>query len=526
MTTVVEAQYQGIFQPQLLVHALSYNLDRPFLHYGDDQIMTAGDYRDLVSQYLQSLRVLGLARGARIGVLSANRPEVLAVTGACLLGEYVLVPMHPLASLEDHQYAICDSGMEALIFDPESYNERGTALAGATDGLLALSIGPATTGRNLCELVGKMEPEALVAPDTSPEDVYRLSYSGGTTGKPKAVAGTHRVGAAMLSILMAEWEWPAEVKQLMCAHLSHAGSAMFLPTLLRGGAMVIMRGFDPLKVLQAIEKHRITCVLLVPTMIYALLDHPRATEFDLSSLETVFYGAAAMSPTRLRQGLARLGPVFFQWYGQVEAPMTVCVMRRADHVSDDPERLASCGRPVPWVHVELLDEQMRRVPDGVAGEICVRGPLVMARYHNRPEQTADALAGGWLHTGDVAVRDKGGFLRIVDRKKDMIVSGGFNVYPREVEDVLSGHPSVASCAVVGLPDPYWGEVVTAFVVLRTDEKHCTESLQALVREKKGPAQVPKVIEFVDELPLTAVGKIDKKSLRANYKLCSDRTVTQ
>jgi fatty-acyl-CoA synthase len=330
----------------------------------------------------------------------------------------------------------------------------------------------------------------------------------------------------MLSILMAEWEWPVEVKQLMCAHISHAGSAMFLPTLLRGGTMVIMPGFDPLKVLQTIERHRITCVLLVPTMIYALLDHPRFTEFDLSSLETVFYGAAAMSPTRLQQGLARLGPVFFQWYGQVEAPMTVCVMRRADHISDDPERLASCGRPVPWLHVELLDEQMRPVPDGVAGEICVRGPLVMEKYHNRREQTAEALAGGWLHTGDVAVRDKSGFLRIVDRKKDMIVSGGFNVYPREVEDVLSGHPSVASCAVVGFPDPYWGEIVTAFVVLRTGEKRCSKSLQALVREKKGPAQVPKVIEFVDELPLTAVGKIDKKSLRASYNLRSDRTVTQ
>jgi fatty-acyl-CoA synthase len=517
MSTVVHGPHQGVFQPQLLVNALSYDLDRPFLYSDDGQIITAGAYRDLVSQYLQGLKSLGLERGARIGVLSANRPEVLVITGACLLGEYVLVPLHPLASVEDHLYVMNDSEMDALIFDATSYGERGTALVGSTERIVALSLGAADVGQNLCELARRHSPLALAAPPCGPDDLYRLSYSGGTTGKPKAVAGTHRVGIAMLNILIAEWEWPDEIRQLMCAHLSHAGSAMFLPTLLRGGSMVIMRSFDPLKVLQTIEARRITCALLVPTMIYALLDHPRFAEFDLSSLETVFYGAAAMSPTRLEEGLARMGPVFFQWYGQVEAPMTVCVMRRSDHITGDPDRLASCGRPVPWLHVELLDDHMRRVPNGVAGEICVRGPLVMTEYRNRPEQTAEALAGGWLHTGDVAVRDEKGFLRIVDRKKDMIVSGGFNVYPREVEDVLSTHAAVAGCAVIGLPDPYWGEVVSAVVILRAGEKPCTESLQALVRERKGPAQVPKVIEFVDELPLTAVGKIDKKALRARYK---------
>jgi fatty-acyl-CoA synthase len=189
-------------------------------------------------------------------------------------------------------------------------------------------------------------------------------------------------------------------------------------------------------------------------------------------------------------------------------------MRRAEHTGDDLNRLASCGRPVPWVQVSLLDDQMRPVPDGMPGEICVKGSLVMGGYHNRPDQTAEALAGGWLHTGDVAVRDRHGFLRIVDRKKDMIVTGGFNVYPREIEDVLGSHPAVASCAVIGRPDPYWGEAVTAVVVLRPGEQPCTESLQALVRERKGSAHVPKSIEFVEALPLTAAGKVDKKVLRA------------
>jgi fatty-acyl-CoA synthase len=524
--TPVDAPYQGVFQPQPLVHALSHDANRPFLYYDDGRMLTAGDYGNMVSQYLQALRSLGFERGARIGVLSANRPEVLAITGACLLGEYVVVPMHPLGSLEDYVYVVNDSKMEALIFDPARYMDRAMALAARIEGLLALSLGPAEIGRDLCELAHEMHPMTLVAPNSSGNDLYRLAYSGGTTGQPKAVAGTHRVGAAMLSIMLSEWEWPSDMRQLMCAHLSHAGSAMFLPTLLRGGSMVIMPAFEPLKVLEAIEKHRINCVLLVPTMIYALLDHPRFSEFDLSSIETIFYGASAMSPTRLREGIERLGPVFFQFYGQVEAPMTMCVMRRGDHVADDPHRLASCGRPVPWMHVSLLDEQMQPVPDGKPGEICVRGPLVMARYHDRPEQTAEALSGGWLHTGDVAIRDEYGFMHIVDRKKDMIVTGGFNVYPREIELVLGSHPAVASCAVIGLPDAYWGEAVTAVVVLRAGEQPCADSLRTLVREMKGPAQVPKAIDFVDALPLTAAGKIDKKVLRAAYMSRADRAAIQ
>jgi fatty-acyl-CoA synthase len=251
-------------------------------------------------------------------------------------------------------------------------------------------------------------------------------------------------------------------------------------------------------------------------MIYALLDHPRFDEFDLSSLETIFYGASAMSPTRLREAIARFGPVFFQFYGQSEAPMSLTILRRAEHQPDDPMRLTSCGRPVPWVEVALLDDQNRPVAMGEPGEICARGPLVMGGYHNKPEQTAEALAGGWLHTGDVAVADDEGFLRIVDRKKDMIVTGGFNVYPREIEDVLGGHPFVSNCAVVGVPDARWGEAVKAVVVLRPGAAPCADELIALVRARKGSVQAPKTIDFVDAIPVTALGKADKKTLRARY----------
>jgi fatty-acyl-CoA synthase len=291
---------------------------------------------------------------------------------------------------------------------------------------------------------------------------------------------------------------------------------MFMPTLLRGGELVVLPQFDPVTVMKTIESQRITCVLLVPTMIYALLDHPRFRDFDLSSLQTVFYGASAMSPVRLREAIEALGPIFFQFYGQAEAPMTISVLRRGEHIANDYRRLSSCGRPVHGVHVALLNDDGDEVHPGELGEICARGPLVMAGYHNRPEETRDALRGGWLHTGDIATCDPDGFLRIVDRKKDLIISGGFNVYPKEIEDVLTMHPAVATSAVIGVRDARWGEAVKAIVVLRNGESASTEELIAFVRERKGSHHAPKSVAFVDDLPLTAVGKPDKRTLRAQF----------
>ena len=281
--------------------------------------------------------------------------------------------------------------------------------------------------------------------------------------------------------------------------------------------MVVVPGFEPVAVMQAIEKHKITSVLMVPTMVLALIDHPRFGEFDLSSLEVIFYGASAFPAARLKEAIAKLGLVFFQFYGQSEAPMSVTVMRRADHLANDPLRLASCGRPTPWVRVALMDDDMKKVPDGQPGEICVQGPLLMGGYLNKPEETEQALSGGWLHTGDVAIKAPDGFLRIVDRKKDMIVTGGFNVFAREVEDVIATHTAVRHVAVIGTPDPKWGETVKAVVVLVPGQSVEAADLIALVRERKGAVQAPKSVEFVDAIPLSPLGKPDKKVLRARYQ---------
>jgi fatty-acyl-CoA synthase len=255
---------------------------------------------------------------------------------------------------------------------------------------------------------------------------------------------------------------------------------------------------------------------MVPTMVINLIDHPRLRDFDLSSLQTLYYGASSFPAARLRDALERLGPVLFQFYGQGEAPMSITLMRREEHLIDDAVRLASCGRPTPWVRIALLDDAGREVGDEEPGEICVQGPLVMPGYLNRPDATAEALAGGWLHTGDVAIRSADGFLRIVDRKKDMIVTGGFNVFAREVEDALAEHPAVAAVAVFGLPDPKWGEQVTAAVVRAAGAQVDEAELIAHVRARKGSVQAPKQVVFVDALPLSPVGKPDKRALKLRF----------
>jgi fatty-acyl-CoA synthase len=204
--------------------------------------------------------------------------------------------------------------------------------------------------------------------------------------------------------------------------------------------------------------------------------------------------------------------------------MTISVLKKGEHDVGDMARLATCGRPVPWLHVALLDDELNEVPDGEPGEICVRGPLVMKGYLNKPDQTAEAFRGGWLHTGDVARKDPQGFLTIVDRKKDMIVSGGFNVFPREVEDVLATHPAVAQAAVIGVPDEKWGEAVKAVVVRRPGAQVTADELAALVRDRKGAVHAPKSVDFVDAIPVSPLGKADKKALRAQYWSGTDRGV--
>lgn len=518
----------------LTVGALKRHRDKPVLFLGDTTL-TGGELADRISQYVQAFESLGAGTGAVVGLLALNRPEVLMIVGAGQTQGYRRVALHPLGSLDDHAYVLTDAGVTSLIVDPNPmFVERAVGLLDKVPSLKqVLTIGPvpadlADVGVDLTAEAAKFPARPLVAADLAPDTVTGLAYTGGTTGKPKGVMMTSQATTTMSTIQLAEWEWPENPKFLMCTPLSHAGAAFFLPTIVKGGEMVVLSKFDPAEVLRTIEEQKITATMLVPSMIYALMDHPDSRTRDLSSLETVYYGASAMNPVRLKEAISRFGPIFAQYYGQSEAPMVITYLAKAEH---DEKRLTSCGRPTLFARTALLGEDGQPVAPGEVGEICVSGPLLSGGYLNKPEATSETFRDGWMHTGDLAREDEDGFWFIVDRTKDMIVTGGFNVFPREVEDVVAEHPSVAQVCVIGTPDEKWGEAVTAVVVLRadvpTDEQSIaamTAEIQAAVKERKGSVQSPKQVVVVDSVPVTALGKPDKKAVRAQFWEGSERRV--
>jgi fatty-acyl-CoA synthase len=508
--------YQPVLATNLVAHALNRDPERVVMVLSDGTTQSAGELRDSIGRFAQAFAALS-PKPIRAAVIAKNRVEVPAVMNGLSFADIVATSLHPMGAIEDYLYVIEDAEIDLLVYDADHFEAVAAELKVRAPRLKHfVAIGQAGVGDSLEQLASAYAAGPLVAPPAEPNTLTRIAYSGGTTGKPKGIMMTHRSMVTSTMIQMTEWEWPAEIRHLICAPLSHAGAAVLTTILLKGGSMVVAPGFEPVAFMQTVEQHRITSVLMVPTMVLALLDHPRFGEFDLSSLEVIFYGASAFPAARLQDAIAKLGPIFFQFYGQSEAPMSISVMRRADHVSDDPLRLASCGRPTALVRVALMDDDTKPVPDGQPGEICVQGPLLMAGYLNKPEETEAAFAGGWLHTGDVAIRSPDGFLRIVDRKKDMIVTGGFNVFAREVEDVISTHAGVRHVAVIGVPDAKWGEAVKAVVVVVPGCAVTADELIALVRSVKGAVQAPKTVDFVEAIPLSPLGKPDKKALRVRF----------
>jgi fatty-acyl-CoA synthase len=519
----------GIHNGHLMVAALKRHRDKPVMHLGETTL-TGGQTAERISQYVQAFESLGAGRGTAGALLALNRPEVLFILGAGQTQGYRRTSLHPLGSLDDHAYVINDAEITTITIDPvPMFVERALGLLERCPKLeKVLTIGPVPdelshVGFDLNAAAAGFDPQPLDAVTLDPGHIVSITYTGGTTGKPKGVIGTSRQMNTMTQIQMAEWEWPESPRFLMCTPLSHAGAAFFVPTVLKGGCLYVLAKFDPAEVLRTIEEQRITATMLVPSMLYALMDHPDSATRDLSSLETVYYGASAINPVRLKEAIDRFGPIFAQYYGQSEAPMVISYLSKEDHVSGDERRLASCGRPSSFIRTALLDADGNEVPQGKPGEICVAGPLVAGGYWNLPDETDATFRDGWMHTGDVAREDEDGFWYIVDRTKDMIVTGGFNVFPREVEDVIAEHPAVAQVGVIGTPHEKFGEAVTAIVVLRPDAPADEESvarmsaeIQEMVKQRKGSVHAPKEIVVADSLPLTALGKLDKKALRAPY----------
>ena len=468
---------------------------------------------DLIARMQAVFMQQALPAGSRVAFLTANRADTWCAGVAAQLSRLAITWLHPLGSLADQLFQLEDSEAAMLVVDAAAFRDRGGELAARAPRLRSVySLGRTDYGRDLLQAAkaaGQTTPRCVAGPD----DIATLNYTGGTTGRSKGALRYHHNMAGFAGAILADFEIPEGARYLTVAPISHVAGTKVLPTLIRGGTVHMLKGFDPEAVLHTIERERINFTLFVPTMIYVLLDHPALNKTDLSSLELVLYGASAMSPSRLVEGIERIGPVFSQLYGQTEC-YPVSVLRKADHDRKTPELFLSCGFPIVACEVRILDSEDQEVRVGEAGEICVRAPHVMAEYWKRPEQTAETLKSGWLHTGDIARKDERGYMFILDRKKDMIVSGGFNIFPREVEDVLSAHADVAMVAVIGVPDPKWGEAVTAMIVPRPGARPDTDALIALVKDRKGAAHAPKRIDIVESLPTTAVGKVDKKALRA------------
>lgn len=474
---------------------------------------------DLIGRLQQVLAAHGLRRGDRVGLLAGNSAEAWCAGVAVQASGMAASWLHPLGSVEDQLYQIADLDAAACLVDTWRHAARGAELAARAGDVPVLGLGPSEFGPDL--LAEAAAAGTSAARDLAHvDDIALVNYTGGTTGRPKGVMRRHPAVTHIMSIGTAtDFEIPFDARFLAVAPITHVAGSKVLPVLQRGGTIHLQDGFDPGRLLAAVERERIAMTLAVPTMIYALLDHPALDTTDVSSLELLLYGASPISPSRLAEGLERIGPVFSQLYGQTEC-YPISVLRRAEHADTSLE--GSCGIPVSTVDVTLLDAEGNPVPPGEPGEICVRGPGMMEEYWRKPELTAKAFAHGWLHTGDVARSDERGYLTIVDRTKDMIISGGFNVFPREVEDALSSHDAVAMAAVFGLPDEKWGEAVTAAVVLRPGATASPAELAAHVRTLKGAVQTPKSVHVLDNLPTTAVGKIDKKALRSDPRLGGPR----
>jgi acyl-CoA synthetase (AMP-forming)/AMP-acid ligase II len=492
----------------------SLDADAPCL-VCDGQVATYAQVQELTGRIASALVASGVEPGDKVAILSANDPTAFTCVFGISRAGAVWCPVNPRNEAAENRELLDLFECSVLVFQA-SFAPLVDQIRGDLPHVTTLVCLDASLEWALswAEFLARGTEQVDRAAD---DDLALIVGTGGTTGRPKGVMLTGTNIETMTAITLMSYPWSQQPVYLALAPLTHAAGVLCFPVLCHGGSIVIMRAPDVGGFLDHVERHRVTHTFLPPTLIYMVLDHPGLPDRDLSSLQCFWYGAAPMSAARLEEAITRIGPVMAQLFGQTEAPMMISTMSPRDHMRADgsiaTERLSSAGRPGPLMTVAIMSEDGRLLPHGERGEIVVRGSLVMRGYYKNPAATAEASAHGWHHTGDIGYLDDDGFLFIVDRAKDMVITGGFNVYSTEVEQALMAHPAVADSAVIGLPDEKWGERLTAVLQLRAGQTLDAAEVKEFVKARIGSVKTPKQIEVWDDLPRSKVGKVLKTEIK-------------
>ncbi len=495
---------------------------------GDERV-TRAEFAQRVARLAGALQQLGMAPGERVGMLALNSIRYLEYLYGVWWAGGVINPCNFRWNAKEVAQSLDDCTTRILLVDDAFVGEVPVIRAHSTalETIIYCGQGRAPEGMLRYE---SLIAQAQMVPDAgrSGDDLAAVMYTGGTTGSPKGVMLSHANLYVNAQIVAAAVARPEMQATLVVAPMFHvAGCGLALQAMLRLVPQVVLSLFDEVQILSAIEGHRIDAVFLVPLMIQRLIEHPNFAQWDVSSLKLMAYGAAPIDSKLLNRAMLALpGAEFCQSYGMTELSPVVSLLGAREH-RPGPERdrlLRSAGRPLPFVEVRIVDPNGRECAAGQVGEITVRGPSVMLGYWNRPAESSGAIKDGWMHTGDGGYLDADGFLYVVDRIKDMIISAGENVYSAEVEDVISKLPQVQLCAVIGVPDDRWGERVHAVVVLREGASLDAQTLIARCREHLGGYKCPRSVEFRAALPTSAAGKLQKAALREPYWAGRDRQV--
>lgn len=491
--------------------------DRPAILYEGRRISFAA-LLDRSSRLASALWNLGVRRRDRVAILSMNRPEYCEVWGVGELAGFMIAAINFRLAPPEMRWIIGDADPAVLIFEDQYAELVGAIRADLPEGLRYVCLGDRCPewARPYEALLASGDPQG--APSIArPEDPLSLMYTSGTTGRPKGVIRSNRAEFDLARSNVIELNLaPGDIYLLMMPWFHIGARAQQTAAHWRAATVLMHRGFAPGGVLEDIERHGVTCMHMAPTLLHDCFEHPDIDTRDLSSLRTVYYAAAPMPLALLRRGLAKLGNVFVNGYGSTE--ISGLCLHKVDHVLDGPaelvQRLKSVGQPQVNCDVRIIDEHWNALPPGEIGEIALAGAPMMDGYWNNHAATAAVLRDGWYRTGDMGYADARNFVYLVDRKKDMIISGGENIYSREVEDAIGAHDAVSEVAVIGFPDARWGESVRALVVLRAgrsaSEAEIIEHTRALIARYKAPRSVV----FVDALARLPSGKINKVALRA------------